>query len=84
MLEVSKIFDKARTNPRLFTQLMFILLFNVPQNEEIMYRLIKKQMASGDDGALDFSKLDRDIQQRLYLNGLRETRYKAYDWFRVI
>ena len=42
MLEVSKIFDKALTNPRLFTQLMFILLFNVPQNEEIMYRLIKK------------------------------------------
>ena len=48
-----------------------------------MYSLIKKQMASQSE-ILDFSKLTPKEQQKLYLNALGETRYKAKDWFRVI
>ena len=44
MLEVCKIYDKARTNPRLYTQLLYVLLFNVPQNEQVMYKLINFQI----------------------------------------
>lgn len=44
MLEVCKIYEKAKTNPRLYTQLLYILLFNVPQNELIQYHLVKNQI----------------------------------------
>jgi hypothetical protein len=30
ILEMCKIYDKANTNPRLYSQLLYILLFNVP------------------------------------------------------
>ena len=41
ILEMCKIYDKAKMNPRLYSQLLFILLFNLPQNEIIYYQLLK-------------------------------------------
>jgi hypothetical protein len=42
ILELCKVYDKADNNPRLYSQLLYTLLFNVPQNEIVMYNLIKK------------------------------------------
>jgi hypothetical protein len=42
ILEMCKIYEKTKTNPRLYSQLLFILLFNVPQNEIIYYQLLKQ------------------------------------------
>lgn len=43
LLELCKIFEKAKTNPRLYSQLLYVILFNVPHNEQIYYTLLKQQ-----------------------------------------
>ena len=40
MIETCKIYAKANTNPRLYSQLLYILLFNVPKNEEVWWELV--------------------------------------------
>ena len=42
MVEVCKIYEKAKTNSRLYSQLMFIHLFNVPVQEHVNWNLLNK------------------------------------------
>lgn len=44
ILEICKVYECAHNrNPRLYSQLLYIVLFNIPQNELLQYSLIKQQ-----------------------------------------
>lgn len=84
LLEYCKIYDRANTNPRLYSQLLYILHFNVPQNEIVYESLIKKQLQDAwYEGERDYSKLPLATQHEMMLAQL-STRYKVAEWFNIL
>lgn len=87
LLELCKIYDRARTNPRLYSQLLWIVLFNVPQNEDVYRAMIAKQhqnfIYSNDDRGRDFNKLKFEDRHYMYLETYAN-RYKVGEWFNLI
>jgi len=78
MVEVCKIYEKAKTNSRLYSQLMFIHLFNIPVQEHVNWNLLNKH---ADYMVNELMSLKE--QHTLYLGEL-PTRNVAYDMFAVI
>lgn len=78
MVEVCKIYDKARTNSRLFSQLMFIHLFNIPVQEKVNWHLLYN---NEEDYMTE--KMTLKVQHKLYLEGLT-SRNVAYDMFQIV
>ena len=87
ILELCKIYDKAHTNPRLYSQLLYVVLFNIPQNEIMYDSLIRSQSQRHREDALnqerDFSKLPLHKQHSLML-GQIGNRNKSYEWFTIL
>lgn len=78
MVEVCKIYDKAKTNSRLYSQLMFIHLFNIPVQENVNWKLLEQ---NSDYMVNELMSL-KD-QHNVYTTALK-ARNVAYEMFGII